>query len=121
MDKNIREQIALIHARFCQALADPTRIMILYALNESPHSVGELADVIGLTQPSISRHLKVLRERGLVDSHRNGQSVIYTLGDKRIIDAMEILRGILVEQIENQASLTPPQHQPLIVFDTTPS
>lgn len=120
MDKNMREQVALMHAQFCQALADPTRIMILYALKENPHSVNELSEVIGLTQPSISRHLKVLRERGLVNAHRSGQSVIYTLGDKRIIDAMEILRGILVEQIENQASLTPPQHQPLIVFDTTP-
>jgi DNA-binding transcriptional ArsR family regulator len=119
MDKAIREQVALMHAQFCQALAEPTRILILYALNESPHSVNELADVIGLTQPSISRHLKVLRERGLVCAQRNGQSVIYTLGDERIIQAMEILRGILVEQIENQANLTHLQHQPLIVFDTT--
>lgn len=121
MDKNMREQVALMHAQFCQALVEPTRILILYALNERPHTVSELADVIGLAQPSISRHLKVLRERGLVCAQRNGQSVTYTLGDARIIQAMEILRGILVEQIENQANLARPNHQPLIVFDTTVS
>jgi ArsR family transcriptional regulator len=105
MDKKLREEIAQIHAQFCSALADTNRILLLYAVADHPHNVSELAHLVALPQPTVSRHLKVLRERGLVTSVRDGQSVIYTLADPRIIQALDILRAVMTDQLETQFTL----------------
>lgn len=104
MDERLEQEINLLHARVCSALADPTRILLLYALAEGPKYVGELAEELDLPQPTVSRHLKILRERPLVTAERNGSSVYYSLSDSRIIEALDLLRavlhGILAQQVE---------------------
>ncbi|MGB3702028.1 MAG: helix-turn-helix domain-containing protein, partial [Anaerolineales bacterium] len=52
-----------------------------------------------------SRHLNLLRERGLVTAKRDGQSVVNTLADKRIIDALDLLRDVLASNLQSQAAL----------------
>ncbi|MBM7772521.1 DNA-binding transcriptional ArsR family regulator [Actinokineospora baliensis] len=60
-------------------LAEPTRRRILDLLREQPRSVGELVAALGLTQPGTSKHLKVLREAGLVRVRRDAQRRWYEL------------------------------------------
>jgi DNA-binding transcriptional ArsR family regulator len=60
-------------------LAEPRRRRILDLLLERPHAVGELADRLGATQPGTSKHLRVLREAGLVRVRRDGQRRWYEL------------------------------------------
>ncbi|MPZ98435.1 MAG: metalloregulator ArsR/SmtB family transcription factor [Dehalococcoidia bacterium] len=60
-----------------QAIADPRRRAILECLWEGEHSVGEVVERFGLTQPAISQHLKVLRDAGLVTVRREGQRRYY--------------------------------------------
>ncbi len=62
-----------------EALADPTRRRILDLLRERPHLVGELVDLLGLSQPGISKHLRVLREVGLVSVRQDAQRRWYEL------------------------------------------
>jgi ArsR family transcriptional regulator len=64
-----------------------------------------LSEVLDLPQPTVSRHLKVLRERGLVTSEREGQAVSYSLRDNRIIDALDLLRAILADRLQSQGAL----------------
>ena len=85
---------ALREADLCFALADPKRIDILRALEKHPCNVNELTMELGLPQPMTSRHLKILRERGLVQSTRHGVSVTYVLSDRRILQALELLNEI---------------------------
>jgi DNA-binding transcriptional ArsR family regulator len=59
-------------ARRLKAVADPTRLAILHSLATAPSSVGELAVLFRLAQPTVSMHVKVLRENGLVRSQREG-------------------------------------------------
>lgn len=59
------------------ALAEPTRLRILDAVRDEERSVNELVDLVGMHQPGISRHLKVLRAAGLVDVRRDGQRRCY--------------------------------------------
>ncbi|HRQ24038.1 MAG TPA: metalloregulator ArsR/SmtB family transcription factor, partial [Anaerolineales bacterium] len=92
-------------ANFCAALSDPNRLLILYSLNESPRNVTELANEIGLNQPTTSRHLKILRERGLVDTIRTGTTITYHLADQRLIQALDIMRGIMRDRLAYQANL----------------
>ena len=98
-------EIQLFHAQICQALADPTRILILYRLAEGPLSVGELATHLGVSQPTVSRHLKVLRERGMVTTKRYGATVVYSLIDDRPIQALDLLRSVLRDNLSRSAEL----------------
>jgi ArsR family transcriptional regulator len=56
-------------------------------------------------QPTVSRHLKVLRERRLVRSERDGGSVRYSLADERVIEALDIMRAVLLGGLTQQAKL----------------
>ncbi|HEX8855490.1 MAG TPA: metalloregulator ArsR/SmtB family transcription factor [Thermoleophilaceae bacterium] len=59
------------------ALADPSRRAVLELLLERPRPVGELVEKLKLSQPGTSKHLRVLREAGLVWVHRDGQRRVY--------------------------------------------
>lgn len=65
--------------KFFKALSDETRREILRLLEAREHSVGEIVDRFSLSQPTISRHLSVLKEANLVTDQRRGQFVIYRL------------------------------------------
>ena len=99
------QEITQLHADFCSALADSTRLILLYALANGPRNVTELTQELGQPQPTISRHLKNLRDRGLVIATRQGMMVQYSLSDKRVIDALDILRSIMRDSIQKRASL----------------
>jgi len=103
--QTLKQEITQIEADFCFALSDPTRILILYALNDKPLNVTELTNELGIPQPSTSRHLKVLRERGLVYTERQGTVITYHLADNRVIQAMELLRSAMRDRLTQQANL----------------
>jgi ArsR family transcriptional regulator len=102
---SLTQEITQLHANICSGLADPRRILILYALHEKPINVSDLAKSVGISQPAASRHLTLLRERGLVSAQREGQSMIYTLTDQRVIQALDLLRAMLANKLKNQAAL----------------
>jgi ArsR family transcriptional regulator len=102
---SLSNEVTQLHAGICSALADPRRILLLYAMADGPQNVSDLANIIGINQPAASRHLKILRERGLVDAVRVGANVEYNLADTRLIDALNLLRSVLKDRLEYQANL----------------
>jgi DNA-binding transcriptional ArsR family regulator len=62
-----------------RALADPTRREILRMLRERDLAAGEIAARFDMTAPTVSHHLSVLKEAGLVQAERNGRSVVYSI------------------------------------------
>ncbi len=111
INPTLQQEITQLEANFCAALSDPNRLLILYALNEGPRNVTELANELGLNQPTASRHLKVLRERGLVTSIRTGTVITYSLSDPRLIQALDIMRSIMRERLAYQANLMEEVHE----------
>ena len=105
VDRTLIEEVNLLHAQVCQSVADPTRILILYSLAESTRYVNELAEMLEVSQPTVSRHLKVLRDRGLVTATREGTAVCYALRDRRIIEALDLLRAVMTDILTQQAEL----------------
>ena len=105
MNELLEAEINDLHANICGGLADPKRIIILYSLADRPQTVNELAAAVHLPQPSVSRHLRVLRERGMVLATRQGQSVGYRLADGRLIQALDILRAVLRDNLAHRANL----------------
>jgi DNA-binding transcriptional ArsR family regulator len=103
--QTLAQEISQLQADFCFALADPTRILILYTLDESPRNVTEICAELDIPQPTASRHLKILRERGLVGALRQGTTVTYSLADHRPIEALDLLRSFMRERYTHRASL----------------
>jgi ArsR family transcriptional regulator len=103
--RTLKQEIIQLEADFCAVPSDPTRILILYALNQSPLHVTEITYELGIPQPTTSRHLKILRERGLVDTARQGTVITYHLTDQRLIQAMDLLRSAMRDRLTQKASL----------------
>ena len=74
-----------------QALADPSRRTVLEILRDHPATAGELADALPIARPGVSRHLRVLREAGLVDVRQDAQRRIYSLRAEPFIEVDEWL------------------------------
>jgi len=105
-DPKLEQEIILLHNRVCYGVADPKRVLILYALAKGPLCVNDLAQELALPQPSVSRHLRVLRERSLVTTQRRGPAIYYALADRRLIEAMDLLRAVLATQLAAEQALT---------------
>lgn len=76
-----------------KALSDGTRQEILRLLEQHQCTVGEIVGNFSLSQPTISRHLSVLKEANLVVDERHGQNVIYSLNDEALNDSMRDFFG----------------------------
>ncbi len=72
-----------------KALNDPTRREILERLKSSELTAGEIAEAFNITRPSISHHLDILKQAGLVSSRREGQFIKYTIETTALEDALQ--------------------------------
>ena len=105
IDDNLRAELEELTASVCRALNDPKRLMILYALGNEPRSVGDLCELLDLSQSNVSQHLAVLRDRGIVDSTRDANRVIYSLRDRRVLTAIDLLRNVMNDEAARRHSL----------------
>jgi len=105
VSQTLAQEVSQLEADLCFALADPTRILILYTLDEQSRNVTEITNALNITQPTTSRHLKILRERGLVYTERQGATITYHLTDRRLIQALDLLRSVLRDRLARRASL----------------
>ena len=76
-----------------QAVADPSRRTVLEILRRHPATAGELAAALPIARPGVSRHLRVLREAGLVEVRQESQRRIYTLRPEPLVEVDQWLEG----------------------------
>lgn len=94
-----------LKADFFRTLGHPARIRILELLVEGERSVAELMPEVGLEASHLSQQLGVLRRAGVVDSQKQGNTVIYRLATPDIADLMSVARRVLTGMLSDQASL----------------
>lgn len=104
-DPQLRQELEELTASMCKALNDAKRLTVLYALREGPHTVGELCEILGAPQSNTSQHLAVLRNRGLVDTERDGNAVRYSLRHQKILEAIDVLREVMSDEVARQHAL----------------
>ncbi|MDD5288310.1 MAG: metalloregulator ArsR/SmtB family transcription factor [Dehalococcoidales bacterium] len=92
-------------AAICKSFADPKRLVIIEELREGQKSVSDLIRILAIPQAAVSRHLAVLREKGIVDFRRQGTSVFYSLTDPRICEACDLVHSILLTRLEKNHKL----------------
>jgi ArsR family transcriptional regulator len=97
---SVADELLFLHARVCKGIADPKRLLIINALRDGERSVMDLCDELHLPQANVSQHLAVLRDRGLVDTRRDAQRVFYSLTSPKIIEAIDLLREVMAEQMQ---------------------
>ena len=93
-----------LHAEICKVLTDPKRLMILDGLRAGDRSVGQLAELIGVTLANASQHLAVLRSTGLVDGRRSGTTVVYRLAEPAILEACDVIHAIVERRLAGPVS-----------------
>ncbi len=101
-DSTTRDRMASgygLHAEICKVLTDPKRLMILDVLRGGECSVGELANRTEIRLANASQHLGVLRRTGLVKVRREGTTVYYRIAEPAILDACEIIHGIVAARL----------------------
>jgi DNA-binding transcriptional ArsR family regulator len=94
-----------LKAKLCKTFADPKRLIIIDELRQGETTVGELARLLEFPQAVVSRHLAILRDKGVVQYRREGTSVYYSLSDPKIGDACDMVHQILLDQIEKNREL----------------
>jgi DNA-binding transcriptional ArsR family regulator len=85
----ITSEDAALVAGVMQALATPSRVLILAQLRESSLSVSELVAAVGLEQSAVSHQLRLLRDLGLVVGERTGRRVVYSLYDEHVASLID--------------------------------
>lgn len=101
----IQQELTQLHAELCSAVAEPSRILIVYELAKGPKNVKNLAKAIDLSPSATSRHLKILRDSEFVSANRIGHKVEYSLSSPRLIEALDIFMEILNKQLAHRAKL----------------
>ncbi|MFP3916097.1 MAG: ArsR/SmtB family transcription factor [Actinomycetota bacterium] len=102
---SVRQELYRLHASVCKGLADPKRLLIINALRNGERTVSQLCEELDLPQANVSQHLATLREKGLVTVRKDGQWAHYSLTSPKIIQAMDLLREVMGEQLGPPAAL----------------
>ncbi|MBT8198067.1 MAG: metalloregulator ArsR/SmtB family transcription factor [Acidimicrobiia bacterium] len=96
---SVRNELYQLHASVCKGLADPKRLLILNTLRDGERSVTEICDELALRQANVSQHLAILRDKGMVESRKEGQRVYYRVTSGKIVQALDLLREFMAEQL----------------------
>ena len=87
-----------MHADMCQALANPHRLAIMYSLKDGEKCVGDIATALDISVHNVSQHLRILKQRLLVRSRKEGQTVYYSVTNPKFVRACGLIREALVEE-----------------------
>ena len=89
VEKNVETAVNLL-----KALSNENRLVIICALYKGEKSVGELEDIVGLSQSALSQHLARLRKDGLVETRREAQTIYYSMDDAATHEVLKCLYDI---------------------------
>ena len=99
------DRVYKLHADVCRVLGSASRIRIIEVLREGERSVGELSDILGLRQANVSQHLAVMRNKGVLKTRKAGTSIYYSVSNPKIVQACDLMRQVLLEQLKENEKL----------------
>jgi len=99
------DEIYKMHAEVCKTLSSPIRLRVINALRTQKLSAGELLKKIKTNKVILSQHMAILAEKGVVKAERSGKNMFYQLSDPKIIKACDIMRKVLIKNLENKREL----------------
>ena len=89
-------------ARILKALAHPTRLFIVEKLSEAPHCVCELTEMIGADTSTVSKHLSLMRNAGIVADRKEGTTVYYSLETPCVLRLLGCVESVIEKSVKKQ-------------------
>ncbi|OGI10199.1 MAG: hypothetical protein A2Y40_03770 [Candidatus Margulisbacteria bacterium GWF2_35_9] len=94
------------HADICKTFSNPKRLEIINALRGNVElTASDLLEKIEIKKANLSQNMSVLVQKGIVNSRREGINIYYKLSDKRITEACDLMRDVLIKNLNNQAKI----------------
>ena len=94
------------HAEMCKVFSHSTRLMILNVLRDEEMTVAAIADNLGIVMGTISPHLLMMKRQRVLVSRKQGNQVFYRLANPRMLQAFDLIRELLYEQMSQEGLLT---------------
>ena len=94
-----------LQAELYQTMANAKRLAIVELLSHGEHSVGAIAEALDLSISAISQHLRNMKDKNVVVTRKEGQTVYYRLKTPKIIEGCHLVRKILLEELESQGRI----------------
>jgi len=94
------------HAEMCKCFSNPTRLMILNVLRETEMTVAAVAEKLGIALGTVSPHLLMMRRQRVLVSRKQGNQVFYRLANPKMLQAFDLIRELLYEQMNQEGILT---------------
>ncbi len=91
MDMDVLRQSADAASRLMKVLSNPDRLLLLCQLAAGEKRVGELEEIVGILQPTLSQQLGVLRDEGLVSTRRDGKNIYYCIDSPQALAVLNVL------------------------------
>lgn len=101
MDKRIYE----MHAGICSMFSNPKRLEVIDLLRDGEKSVNELSRLMEIPQANLSQHLTLMRQRGILETRREGVNIYYSVSNPKVLKAFEIMREVLLEQLSRHEKM----------------
>ena len=93
------------HAEMCKVFSHPLRLQILNTLRDKEISVSDMADRLGVAIGNLSQHLNMMKHRRVLGTRKDGNVVYYRLANPKILDAFDLIREILFEQMQREGTI----------------
>ncbi len=101
MDKHIYQ----LHAQVCKALAHGIRIEIIDLLQDKEMGFGEIFEKTGIAKSSLSQHLSVMVENGILNQRKEGLNSYYRVSTDKVSKACQLMREVLIEKLEKSTEI----------------
>lgn len=95
-----------LHAEFCAIFSSQIRLRIMWALREEEKTVTELATELGITVANTSQHLTIMRNRGAVETRREGRTIFYRIANQKFFQGASLIREGLVDELRKKGQIT---------------
>lgn len=99
------EKIYELQADICKIFSNAKRMEIINVLKDREVSASDLIEKIGLSKANLSQHMGVLRSKGVVLARREGVNVYYRIANPKIIQACDLMREVLLEQLREKGKM----------------
>lgn len=101
----MEQRIYAYHAEMCKVFSHPKRLEIINTLRDKEISAGDLGRRLGMSKANLSQHLSMMRERRILVSRKEGNVVYYRIASARLLQAFDMLREMMFDQIRQDAAL----------------
>ena len=101
----MKKELYHLHSDLCRFLTHPVRLEILDLLRDKEMCVNELLKEINISQANLSQHLAHLRQKEVLNTRKEGTSVYYSIANRKILEAFDIMTEVLRDIMEKNASI----------------